>query len=343
MELGELKKLIAQGESLKVDFKRDLHPSSIQDLNKDIAAFANTEGGYILVGVENNRTVIGVDWNAEKSRLVYDEGMNCLPQISVNIHQVSFPRAGTVVAIEVPKSTYIHRDSNKRFPQRLGDSTLFMDTNMLISLARSKGLYEAESGFLNRVQVARKRPKKVAFLTGYLNNPKPMLRAESLTDLGNAVFNYAIEDMPKLSTTVLGLLGDKESSVRLAALNLLSNLNFRWTIKKKAEYRAIIAKRVIEMVYHDEDVNVRTRALSVLADLASPKIADAMIKLALTEPADTYPKFNFQNVLMRLGEAGLGYKLAEQLYVELAKVEAPDKESRLKELLGFLRNTNWAR
>lgn len=58
MNRAELMGIILNGESSGVEFKRDdVHPRS---LAKEIASFANLEGGYILLGVEDNGTVTGL-------------------------------------------------------------------------------------------------------------------------------------------------------------------------------------------------------------------------------------------------------------------------------------------
>jgi len=45
------------GESLTVEYKREY----IDDIKKTIIAFANTDGGELLIGVDNDGTVLGVD------------------------------------------------------------------------------------------------------------------------------------------------------------------------------------------------------------------------------------------------------------------------------------------
>lgn len=58
MNRAELREIIRNGESSGVEFKRDdVHP---QSLAKEITSLANLEGGYILVGVEDNGTVTGL-------------------------------------------------------------------------------------------------------------------------------------------------------------------------------------------------------------------------------------------------------------------------------------------
>lgn len=60
MDLDHLLTLIRDGESENVEFKRE--PS--RTLHREIAAFANAEGGYIIIGVDDDGTVIGTDVKA---------------------------------------------------------------------------------------------------------------------------------------------------------------------------------------------------------------------------------------------------------------------------------------
>lgn len=65
----QIKAMIREGESINVDFKRVLFPEDSpkprktlnRELVKDLAAFANTEGGYLFIGVDNDGTVTGFD------------------------------------------------------------------------------------------------------------------------------------------------------------------------------------------------------------------------------------------------------------------------------------------
>ena len=58
MNETELLEIIRSGESSGVEFKRDDIP--IQDLAREIEAFANYQGGMILLGVEDDEKISGI-------------------------------------------------------------------------------------------------------------------------------------------------------------------------------------------------------------------------------------------------------------------------------------------
>ncbi len=58
MYTTELIEIIEQGECSTVEFKRKI--ASPQKIAKEISAFANTKGGYLLIGVDDDRSIIGV-------------------------------------------------------------------------------------------------------------------------------------------------------------------------------------------------------------------------------------------------------------------------------------------
>lgn len=60
MTAEELKKMIAQGETLCVEFKSDKKKLPDRELAAAVAAMANTEGGVLLQGVEDDGTITGL-------------------------------------------------------------------------------------------------------------------------------------------------------------------------------------------------------------------------------------------------------------------------------------------
>lgn len=78
---------IRKGESDELEFKRDV-PSEKVKLLKTVCAFANCNGGRIIVGVDDNRAIVGVDgMSAFKlaDRLVDTISNGCSPQVPVTV------------------------------------------------------------------------------------------------------------------------------------------------------------------------------------------------------------------------------------------------------------------
>ena len=59
MEKKRLIEIIKSGESVELEFKRSLH--SVQEIAKLICSFANTQGGLLILGVEDDGKIVGVD------------------------------------------------------------------------------------------------------------------------------------------------------------------------------------------------------------------------------------------------------------------------------------------
>lgn len=66
MNESELKDLAQKGETLTVEFKSDRKIFSDKDIFDCIVAFSNTSGGALLIGVEDNGEITGI--NATRSR-----------------------------------------------------------------------------------------------------------------------------------------------------------------------------------------------------------------------------------------------------------------------------------
>ncbi|MEZ4601364.1 MAG: ATP-binding protein [Syntrophotaleaceae bacterium] len=60
MDIRQLKELLTSGENLQVEFKSDLKCLSDRDLIAAVVALANTEGGDLLLGVEDDGTITGL-------------------------------------------------------------------------------------------------------------------------------------------------------------------------------------------------------------------------------------------------------------------------------------------
>lgn len=72
--------LIAEGEHQKQDFKFEI--SDARKIARTISAFANTNGGRLLIGVKDNGKIAGVRSDEEKYMIEAAAQLYCLPEVS---------------------------------------------------------------------------------------------------------------------------------------------------------------------------------------------------------------------------------------------------------------------
>ena len=96
-----LRQLIKQGESETLDFKQTI--SSSQKIAKTLAAFANSKGGRLLVGVKDNGVIYGTRPDEERHMLQAAAEVFCKPEIPVN-YTTEVLDGKTVLVAEVKES-----------------------------------------------------------------------------------------------------------------------------------------------------------------------------------------------------------------------------------------------
>jgi len=102
MEITELRERIARGEDLHTDFKERI--DSPEELAKDLVAFANTDGGQLILGVAKDRSVVGVGDPDAVNRSVDNVAYNnCDPPITVVQEVLTTEEGRHVVVVNVPK------------------------------------------------------------------------------------------------------------------------------------------------------------------------------------------------------------------------------------------------
>lgn len=105
-----IKKLISRPEGLQLDFKQNL--SSQSKIAKTIVAFANTAGGTIVIGVSDNRKLIGVDIEEEKYMVEESVKNYCNPPVALtyDIYEIDYwedenlPEEKYLLFLHIPKS-----------------------------------------------------------------------------------------------------------------------------------------------------------------------------------------------------------------------------------------------
>lgn len=110
--IEQIKKLIAGGESQHVEFKKAKNDFP-KDAFESICAFLNTDGGTLILGVEDDGTVVGVNpESVDKIKTKFVTSINnpelLNPVIYLNINDIEY-EGKTILYIIVPNASNVYR------------------------------------------------------------------------------------------------------------------------------------------------------------------------------------------------------------------------------------------
>jgi predicted HTH transcriptional regulator len=103
MTFPELQRLVLQGEGLHLEFKAKLPEWG--KLARELVAFANTKGGLVLIGVDDDGTISGLkDPREIEEAIEMHLPLYVRPALSYTMAVVPLSRKRAVVALQVPTS-----------------------------------------------------------------------------------------------------------------------------------------------------------------------------------------------------------------------------------------------
>ena len=116
MTTSDIEKIIAQGEGVSIEFKKakEKVPASLYET---VVSFANTRGGYILLGVDDDGNVSGIQ---PENKAVFLKNIvtalnskdNINPVMYLNPSSIDY-NGKTIIVIQVPVSSQIHDHAGK--------------------------------------------------------------------------------------------------------------------------------------------------------------------------------------------------------------------------------------
>lgn len=249
----DIRRLIGQEESIRLEFKSGAlfdkqQPSWIADLSKEVSAFANTEGGTLVLGLREekkaNMKVAGdVDGvpNAigreQIQRLIEGHVSPYLTGLHVyRVPLTSLPDRAVLV-VDVPQGTTAYQADDGRYYGRSEVEVKYLpDHEIRLRMARGKIARGSINFRLRKVipgttQEAELRQKYGVALEAFKNNAEDAARRypEILLDLMAARF------LPDVVAIDLVLRNDSELTVRAPAIQLTehrsASLSDGWTIQ----------------------------------------------------------------------------------------------------------------
>jgi predicted HTH transcriptional regulator len=127
MDLKELRALVSRGENMHLEFKlKTNHPDKIA---REIVAFANTEGGKLLIGVADDKEIKGLKY-AEEDQFLLEKAIDSLisPPINFTLEKLTVEGDKEVLIFTInPSKTETHSllfENEQKIYVRNGDKSL---------------------------------------------------------------------------------------------------------------------------------------------------------------------------------------------------------------------------
>lgn len=134
MKKHPLKQRIEEGEGLHLDFKFEI--SDAPKIARSLVAFANTDGGSLLIGVKDNGVLRGVTSEEEYYMIELASQRHCIPEVPFHTKEWNV-NGIKVLEIIIPKG----EDIPYKAPDKKGNHKAFVrvtDENILASGVKMK-------------------------------------------------------------------------------------------------------------------------------------------------------------------------------------------------------------
>lgn len=141
MTLQEIHKIAKQGEGLKVEFKKKAaYPEKIV---REIIALANTEGGYLMIGVDDDGTVSGQRFIEEEVFVMQKAiGQHIQPRLEYQVETIKLNQKKGVAVFIIPKSPdrphFLMEENRRKAFVRVKDRSIQASKEMWAILKRGK-------------------------------------------------------------------------------------------------------------------------------------------------------------------------------------------------------------
>ncbi len=176
-----IKTLIAQGEHQQLDFKFEI--SDAAKIARSLVAFANTDGGKLLIGVKDNGVIAGVRSEEEKFMIENAAQRYCEPEVQFK-SKAWMVDGKQVLEIDIPVSKSI---PHRAYDQQNENYKAFVRVNDQNLLA---------NGVLMKVWKKRESGKNIHFeysavaqkLLGHLKDKEQITLAETKKTTGLSKF-----------------------------------------------------------------------------------------------------------------------------------------------------------
>ena len=230
--LKELIEKIELGEDSVLELKEELPRKD--NLASEIAAFANAKGGVILIGIDDNKEVVGLGDSAaldEVEKTVVEICQDSVkPPVSIDTRKLRID-GKNLLKIEVPQSLFVHKTSNGYFV-RQGSRKTEMPTEQLGRLLQARSQARIIRFDEQFVPGADKSTLRKDLFTRFLRN----VETEEQENTQLLKRRLLVEDNGNYQASVAGLLMCSDQSQEYLYNSFISAVCYRGQ-HKDADYQ----------------------------------------------------------------------------------------------------------
>jgi hypothetical protein len=134
--------LIKNGENQKVEFKAGIDGKKLQEIARTAVAFANSDGGIIIIGVDNNGIITGYQKkpNVNPKDVITDNiSSMCKPRIIPKVQCRQLDGKEIIVVTVAKSKSQLYVYENNQYCLRVNATNKIMDPVELIEFCRDRG------------------------------------------------------------------------------------------------------------------------------------------------------------------------------------------------------------
>jgi predicted HTH transcriptional regulator len=125
--------LLKEDEGIKLEYKQQI--SSQEKIAKTLSAMSNTAGGLILIGISDQRKIIGIDPEEERYMITAANETYCVPKATLELHVITIAPENLNEEEKYVLLVIVHAtqdepvsvklsDGNLKIYRRIGDKSL---------------------------------------------------------------------------------------------------------------------------------------------------------------------------------------------------------------------------
>lgn len=137
MNIGQIQNIIKNGETIEVEFKQSFQ--STQDIARIIAAFANTLGGILLLGIRDNGQIEGIHDNSDIFQQKIAHAITCIhpsPLTTIELHTIETKKILSVI-VHKANTTVFHSVEGVIYI-RLGSTIQRLEGQSIVDFLRNR-------------------------------------------------------------------------------------------------------------------------------------------------------------------------------------------------------------